>query len=1751
MDGVVGSLTTLILFFNPIMATTNETTTQRSGSPTNQGIFSMGRRALASASAAGEMVAEMRPILEKGVENISLTADRVADLSANVNDVVTSLKPDFLETTEAVRGAFNEFREIGSKAGEALDVISKTSLEAQTIFTQLKAAFAPISISIMGIEIVPHLWRLAKIIANTAMAQDGWKIASFIMNAVCEYGTQIGEILKHILFTKKDIPSGEHQMFDALQVEKFFAQNKGLTVSGLAAGVAAIFQFALGFPPSKMDVANSIRFFGDRCRGLNSIVQFGKNSWSIFESIGEWIFDQVLPGVREHGLDNYLEDYGNWAYEVRNLHSADKPFHSEVKKNKSLIYKVEKLYRTGLRFSVALGKMQIPAEMRDHYQKHWKLIETFQKVADYSGVLGNKPRPKPLMVHLFGESGVGKSGATWPLASDFNASVSDTIEQAADIAAEVYFRNTEQEFWDGYAGQNVCVYDDFGQRTDTSAKPNEEFMELIRVGNVAAYPLHMAELQEKSRTKFISKFVILTSNVIEQQVSSLTFPSAYRRRIDVCAKVEVKEEFTKVGYNADSGTEVKRLDPLKCDGACDTRPYIFKLYNAESRQPVCNEDGSVVSFDYEEFLDHCLTLAQGSFSKSYEFNDALTQRVDKTRFERLRKLMVPVGKHQMTDDDEFVPKVWYKSSTDEITTMWSNAVSLPLKRRVVNKTKELLTSWTKLKAALALVGVVLGGLSIWKIFKMYKNKKQTEQKAIPTGTCEAKFTNHREKTLSRLLRHEMRSIDGFHTIDSVLARLKHFKMTRKDIEDIAAADQKQRFMIQGDKIRANQGHSYHIEPDLIYTPSTYGWATHFTHVRCLSSILEEGVKSMNRDFVHLYPGLHTKLPSHFSGRSAFVHVDLSKCSGDVWDTANGYVHVKYVPPQAITSSGRLDGVTFEAAASGDAATKSVRRVAMEASASGDNQTQTLRRVQVENSSSGDNQTANLKRVQVEASASGDNRTRSLKTIQVESNGEVATGRMEMWQDRTAQELISYRMLNNQYKIEIDGVARLNGLFIRDNVMLTNQHLCRVLKDAKMMRIWNMRGAEFVVPINVLKFEKLTTRGDNVKDAMLIQFPRYVNGHSDLVKHFQKMPELSERKANVCLPVIRVISGQPLLYVLGNTEARMETAQFRELVDGKEVVATYRDAILYRTNTTEGDCGSPIVVNDNNFIRKIAGIHCSAYTDGTGISIGQAVTQADLLRGLKAFETITVDADELPNVEIPTGVVQMGMEYSITDIITSFGLPGPTFGHLGICSKAPKAPGKTDLRKSLMYGYVESTTMPAALWSRDVNLIHKNVGKNALNTPYISEVEIDNAVYEVKPLLLSGESRKRLAKVYSFEEAVAGSDDSEYISGIARQTSPGYPWVLERETGKPGKTTWFGSDDWVFSDEVKARVNERVEAAKNGHRFPVVWSDTLKDERRAIQKVRDLNTRVFSHGPMDYTIAVRQYFIGFVAHIMENRIDNEQSIGTNPFGNDWSRTAKKLGRFGDRVFAGDFSKFDGTLNSCILSRFADLANDFYNDGAENALIRKVLLVDVFNSIHLCDGNYISLTHSQPSGNPLTTIINSFYNSVSMRIAYYRCFNGKAPRFGDHVSMVSYGDDNVINLSLAVCDTFNQNTVTKAYASFGMIYTDETKSGGDVAPWRKLTDVAYLKRGFRNEDGIWMAPLAMETILETCNWVRKSTDPVAALKENVEGCFRELAQWPESIFNSQSKMMLEAFYEATNVYPELKTRLAYLEDDSPFF
>ena len=139
------------------------------------------------------------------------------------------------------------------------------------------------------------------------------------------------------------------------------------------------------------------------------------------------------------------------------------------------------------------------------------------------------------------------------------------------------------------------------------------------------------------------------------------------------------------------------------------------------------------------------------------------------------------------------------------------------------------------------------------------------------------------KFLSFVLRHNPQSIgltldvNGWADLDELIEKSKtKIVLTQILIEEVVIQNDKQRFIIKNNKIRANQGHSIQVDlelkgvtpPDILY----HGTATKF-----IVSIMREGLSKQNRQHVHLSKDIQTaSIVGLRHGKLVMLEVDSKK-----------------------------------------------------------------------------------------------------------------------------------------------------------------------------------------------------------------------------------------------------------------------------------------------------------------------------------------------------------------------------------------------------------------------------------------------------------------------------------------------------------------------------------------------------------------------------------------------------------------------------------------------------------------------------------------------------------------------------------------------------------------------------------------------------------------------------------------------------------------------------------------------------------
>ncbi|MFI8824166.1 RNA 2'-phosphotransferase [Streptomyces sp. NPDC053431] len=170
------------------------------------------------------------------------------------------------------------------------------------------------------------------------------------------------------------------------------------------------------------------------------------------------------------------------------------------------------------------------------------------------------------------------------------------------------------------------------------------------------------------------------------------------------------------------------------------------------------------------------------------------------------------------------------------------------------------------------------------------------------------------KYLSKHLRHQPERIGlvldahGWTEIDALLAAAAAhgFPITRAELDHVVAANDKQRFAIEGTRIRASQGHTVPVDLDLpAVEPPAYLY--HGTVAAGLPAIRAEGLRPMARHHVHLSPDRETATRvGARRGRPVVLSVDAGAMhrAGHVFHvSANGVWLTDAVPPEFIRFPG--------------------------------------------------------------------------------------------------------------------------------------------------------------------------------------------------------------------------------------------------------------------------------------------------------------------------------------------------------------------------------------------------------------------------------------------------------------------------------------------------------------------------------------------------------------------------------------------------------------------------------------------------------------------------------------------------------------------------------------------------------------------------------------------------------------------------------------------------------------------------------
>lgn len=382
-----------------------------------------------------------------------------------------------------------------------------------------------------------------------------------------------------------------------------------------------------------------------------------------------------------------------------------------------------------------------------------------------------------------------------------------------------------------------------------------------------------------------------------------------------------------------------------------------------------------------------------------------------------------------------------------------------------------------------------------------------------------------------------------------------------------------------------------------------------------------------------------------------------------------------------------------------------------------------------------------------------------------------------------------------------------------------------------------------------------------------------------------------------------------------------------------------------------------------------------------------------------------------------------------------------------------------------------------------------------------------------------------------KQTVNGIPGVKYIDSINISTSMGYPWNQSKENFLISSKDEIYPDGVDFPDEIWELVDKIIQNYLDGKSNKPIFTAHLKDEPRSFKKIMAKLTRVFAGAPVDWSLVVRMFLLCFIKAVQENRELFEAAPGLNCQSLEWDEMRKHMTKFGlNRFIAGDYGNFDKSMLAELIGEafyIIEKLHEINGCSEEHLKVIRGIAVDTAYSFQNFNGDLIQFFGSNPSGHPLTVIINSLVNSLYMRYVYAELNpDGFIPEtFKDNVILMTYGDDNFMNVKEG-CDWFNHTAIQNFLASIGIKYTMADKEAESV-PYIHIDDVSFLKRTFRYDSDLdcYVAPLEHDSInkMLTVQVKSKTISAQAQSLATIHSAIREYFFYGKEEFNNRRALL----------------------------
>lgn len=1470
-------------------------------------------------------------------------------------------------------------------------------------------------------------------------------------------------------------------------------------------------------------------------------VNYVRNEWLGLDSL-----DWVTRTADKH-IDEYLR-ISKDLYE-RSLSNQFPNNKSNYDHLRSVIYAGEKLYK------------DIPNSNKMHGTKTilnnelFVLRKMYKAMADsnfsYEGL-----RQEPTVLLMRGIPGVGKS----TLIENFiNLSASYTLgpdemkEYLSDRSKFIYNRAHEQDFFSGYTPKKkFVIFDDFGQSIDSSGNPNSEGMNFIRCANGFNYEPHMDELHLKGTTKFTSPFIFLTTNRESFEFNSIISQTAIRRRFDVSVRVVPKLCYcVQVDGQMDRPFE-RVIDDSKLPSGNHAKTRLdasiveFHLLNKMTDKPtLCPLSGKSVLDFFEvaallksvyiekvnRFLDYTETLQDEITTiinnPDVDFLQQLKPRglVSETVVARVNTSQIKAHelKKQYLSPIEIRLRECVAQAGSEYFDAESSSLDQVYPEITMNDLSSFISSTNTSKYFQADIGSVSDASSeaccsnfqncdcdssdFDELDGLFSDGTESDSSGFSQSTIVHAITVDEAKFIARI--HSM------YTDPKNDSYRKNFGIMQLYVKSHPNWHQ-----LYDDRFDDIIIAAHRMRGDRISCLKFLVDGTAFSVQKAGDSILRslDDFKEMESNMPTMNFGFSLPAPP-----SSNVLLSIKQ----KWKQVNDRIEAKFPFYKVVRKWAPTIISLLVFFAGGSLIVKSIFNAIFPSYYESEAQSVSF-----------------APKTTVKTRQKGMRIPR--RTVQAQTSAS---------HDTSGIEIMRSIIRRNCYEMCIestDGSYSKWGFvtFLKGHVAFIPSHFTKFIEDRvedqRLTHDHKIRFQKFdrdsvvrTVYMTVLEYlETYECCIEPTIDLSLIVLPscKFPN-HKDITEYLPTEDSFLRTKVFkviLCSPSIERVLERHGECVATNQQTKVTIPLTKDQRSrGCEDHYYINSSFIYDMHTDNGDCGSVLFVGNKSLSKeKIWGFHVA----GNGVQGHSTTVTQDMVKYI--FEQPDGIAEQTQDIviddELPPHLVEAQGPSPISGFELEFTTPYKSF-----------VPTKTKIFPSKMVLPLPPFTKPAHL-TRFRNVLGKEIDPIAISLqgysnsviPIVNRPALDRSTRNLVNHLVRSSSVP-VFKIYTFEEAVAGIEDTTWDS-ISTKSSVGFPLKQQGQT----KHSIFGKVGFDFerpqAKALKVEVLSILAKANRGIRCYHISTEFPKDERRPIDKVELGKTRNISGGSLAFFIAMRMVFGSFQTWIVDNRVKNGITTGVNVYDPiEWTSIADRLQRFcsgfdDPNLDDGDYQAFDKShipefsneilvVIETILEMFpeAESTDSGVFLGFDFIKIRHVFWQEIITSRHLVDGKIFSWVGSMSSGNPLTTLINNLYSHIAFRYCYHVRFpEPEAPEFTTVFELQTHGDDSAYSADDCIKEDFNGSHIKVILKSIGMGFTSASK-GDSGSTYKPIGDITFLKRRWaRHPQGmnLYVAPMDLNTVLDICRWTvapdSLNCDLIAI--SNVDVTLRELSLHGKDVF-----------------------------------